>query len=307
MIYQAIDAPSPRTRIVYDAERQAIYGVNRFDQQIERFAYTDGTWSVLAPRVIPLLTDIAMAPDGRSLIVLDGDAISEISLIDGAFAPVKRVANPDPFCGGFFDQAAAADNGKIFVVFNLSECSGYAQSYLYDILSHSLFVISSLYNGLVGASGDGSRIYAGSNGLSPTPPVQIFESLSNTTSTSLVHSNLTAVSGDASRVILDNRPVYSRSLTLRGNIPSGGVALASRDSSRAFAYRDDAPGPRLVVYDLNGALQSGALYPLLKTVMLPDSPNSASGFHRPVAMTSSLDDAVVFVSGDSKLLVVPVD
>lgn len=42
-------------------------------------------------------------------------------------------------------------------------------------------------------------------------------------------------------------------------------------------------------------------------VVLPDSANGASGFHLPVTMTSSLDDAVVFVSGDSKLLVVPVD
>ena len=307
--YQAIDAPSPRTRIVYDAERQAIYGVNRLDQQIEHFVYVSSTWSKLSPHVIPQLTDIAMVPNGRSLIVLDRDAINEISLTDGLFAPVKRAGNPDPFCGGFFHQAAAADNGKIYVVFDLSECSGFTSSYLYDVLDRSLSTHSLLYNGLIGASGDGSRIYAGSNGVSPAQTVEIFVSLSNTTVSSTTDFNLTAVSasGDASRVILENRYVYSRSLTLIGNVPLHGVALTSRDSSRAFVYVVDAMGARLEVYDLNGPLQSGALYPLLKTVMLPDSANSPSGFHAPVTMTSSLDDGVVFVSGDSKLLVVPVN
>lgn len=275
--------------------------------------YAGGTWSALAPRVIPLLTDIAMAPNGRSLIVFDLDDINEISLTDGAFAPVWRIGNPDPFDGGFFHNAAAADNGKILVTFDRLEGYGVTQTYLYDILMNSLSSYSlSLYDGRVRASEDGSRIYAGSNNGYPiytAYPVNIFDSLSNTTSVSSADLDLTAitVSSNASRVILQDTLVYSRSLTRTGNIPLGGVALASRDSSRAFVYRDDAPGPRLDVYDLNGELQSGALYPLLKTVMLPDSPNSSSVFYPRVAMTSSLDDAVVFVSGDSKLLVVPVN
>jgi len=250
-----------------------------------------------------------MTPNGRELIALDRDAISEISLTDGLFSLVRRVGNPDPFCGGFFDQAAAADNGKIFVVFALSGCYGDTPTYLYDILDHSLSANSSLYDGIAAASADGSRIYAGGANTSPSQLVQIFESQSNTISNSTVDLNLTAVSvsGNASHVILENTYVYSRSLTLTGNIPFGGVALASRDSSQAFVYVDDAAGTRIEVYNLNGPLQSGALYPLLKTVMLPDSANGTGSFHRPVAMTSSLDDAVVFVSGDSKLLVVPVN
>lgn len=126
-------------------------------------------------------------------------------------------------------------------------------------------------------------------------------------STADFNLNAVSVSGDASRVILQDRYVYSRSLTLTGNLPNHGVALASRDSSRAFVYVEDTAGARLEVYNLTGPLQSGARYPLLRTVMLPDPANGAGSFHRPVAMTSSLDDAVVFISGDSKLLVVPVN
>jgi len=66
-------------------------------------------------------------------------------------------------------------------------------------------------------------------------------------------------------------------------------------------------GQRLEVYNLNGPLQSGAMYPLPDTIALPDSASSGQGPHPPVTMTSSLDDRAVFISGDGKLLVVPVD
>lgn len=307
-VYQAISAPSERSHIIFDGERQEIYGVNRFDQELERFAYADGTWSALAPHVLPQLTDAAMAPDGRSLVVIDTDHVNEMSLIDGLFLPIPRASNPDPLCGGFFDQAEAANNGEFLLVFDLRECSGFTNSYLYDITHHSLAVGFELFNGLVAASADGSRIYAGSNGLSPAPEVDIFDALTSTASVSQVDVNLNdiTVSGNASRVILQNTEVYSRALSLTGNLAPGGTTLASRDSRRAFVYVEDSVGAHLDIYDLDGALQAGARYPLIKTVMIPDQANGGNPFSR-VAMTSSLDDAVVFISGSSKLLVVPVN
>ena len=112
--------------------------------------------------------------------------------------------------------------------------------------------------------------------------------------------------GDASRVVLQNTLVYSRTLTLLGNLPPNGVVLASRDSRRAFIYRDDESGPRLEVYDLNGMLQIGAFFPRLRTLRLPDLPNMARGTLQRISMTTTADDSFVFVSGDRKLLVVPV-
>lgn len=105
---------------------------------------------------------------------------------------------------------------------------------------------TSLFNGKAAASGDGTRIYAGGNGLSPPDDVVIYNPQSNTFSGTSVSVNLFAisVSGDASRVILQSTSVYSRSLTLLGNLAPNDVALASRDSSRAYVYRDEAPGPR---------------------------------------------------------------
>jgi hypothetical protein len=307
--YQAIDAPSTRSRLVYDAARQAIYGVNRVDQEIERFNFDGTLWSAGTPVVIPQLTDVVITPDGQSLIVLNGDAVNEISLTDASFTLVQRVTNPSTFCGGFFDKAAAGANGKVFIVFNYHQCSGFSTSYTYDVTSHALASITSLYNGTVAASADGSRIYAGSNGIFPPDNLVIYNPQSGTLAQSTVDVNLDtiSVSGDASRVIVENTLVYSRSLTLLGNLPPGGIALTSRNSSRAFVYLDDAPGPRIAVYDLNGALQAGAMFPLLRTIRLPDSPNASNGSGIAVSMTTNADDSRLFLAGDRRLLVVPVN
>jgi hypothetical protein len=304
--YQAVDAPSRRTRILFDAERQAIYGVNRLDQEMEHFAYLNGTWSVRPPHVVPQLSDIAMAPDGRSLVVLDRNAVNEMSLTDGLFTPVRYADNRDTFCEPL-NQAIPADNGRVII---FSSCA-FSHWQIYNLQTHSItfdpFVFH-LNNGLAAGSADGSRIYVGASNFS-SDPIHIVESLSNTVSSGLGRMVLTAISisGNASRVILQNSNVHSRSLTLLGKLPPNGVALASRDSSRAFVYVDNDAGARIEVYNLNGPLQPGALYPLLKTVNLLDSANALGELHPAVVMTSSLDDTTVFVSGDSKLLVVPVN
>lgn len=307
--YQAIDAPSRRRRLLYDAERQALYAVSRVDQQIERFAYQGGAWSALPPRVIPQLNDLALGPNGRALFAITSDSIHELALTDELFAPVRRASIPNRHCGDIFDHAVPTNHGKLFVVVSLTLCSGSGSAYLYDLQTHGVSTTASFYEGLAAASADGSRIYVGSDGLSPPPRVHFFDSLSGSTFESNVHFNLHAasVSADASRVVLQNRFVYNRALALLGHVPDHGQILVSRDASRAFLYAEDGAGPRIEVYDLNGPLQPGALFPLLKTVTIPDAANGDGSDHPPVAMTSSLDDATVFIAGDRRLLIVPVN
>lgn len=138
----------------------------------------------------------------------------------------------------------------------------------------------------------------------------IFSALTDTMTDSNVDFGLTAVSvsGNASTVILQNTNVYSAALVLTGELPpgSGGVALASRDSTKAFMYRDDGGSPRIEVYDLTLPLQSGGLYQLTNTINLPDSPDTAPGNYQDISLTQTPDSTTVFVSGDSKILVVPV-
>jgi len=301
--YQAIEAPGVRYRIVYDAERQAIYGVNTIGQQIEHFAYSNGSWSVVPPHIIPQLTDIAMTPDGRSLIVVDQGAISDMSLTDGLFARVERVVFPgELFSCEFFAAIAVANNGKAFVRSGDGRC----MAHFYDVIDHSLTNMEMYDDGSSAASGDGSRIYATGGGN-----YRIYDSLSGTLSSSPIvgGSGGLSVGDDASRVLAIDTWVFDRALSsFLGELPFRGqnAALVSRDSTRAFVYSQDDAGARIEVFDLSSPAVPGGLYNLLKTVTMPDKANRFSG-NRIIRMASSLDDAVVFVSGETRMLVVPVD
>ena len=316
LVYQAISAPSTRQRLVYDAERQVLYAVDQADAEIQSFKLAGGVWTAGAPYILPQLVDIVLSPNGKLMIALTLGSVDDIALTGAPFIATPRASEP-----GFseiFTRLCMTNDGNAFITTQF-QGSGFTASYLYDITNYSIggnaYFIGYLYDGLAAASADGSRVYAGSNGVSPAQPIAIYNSLDHsiTDSSATVTYNLNAasVSGDASRVILNTTDVYSASLTITGQLPSGtgGVTLASRDASRAYVYRDDAGGggPRLDIYNLNGALQAGALYPLLKTVMLADAPNAAAGLYSTITMAETSDGNTVFVSGDSKVLVVPVN
>jgi len=313
--YQGINASSVRQRLVYDAERATLYGVNLPDQEIEVYHLANGTWTTDAPYVVPNLTDIALTPNGRSLIVLTSQGIDELALPVGTSVIQPRVATGNSSCGNFPEALAMGNDGRAFVVTDLSGgCSGFTPSYLYDITAHTFianpYAIGWLYDGVVAGAANGSKIFAGTRNVSPAQPVKTYNSLNDTiTDNTNVSYNLTdvTVSGDASVVILEGVDVYSGSMTLLGHLPPNGKVLASRDSSKAYVYRDDGAAPRLDIYDVHGPLGAGALYPLLKTVNLTDSPNSTSQHYFSISMAETPDGNTVFVSGDSKIVVQPVN
>jgi len=310
--YQAITppTPNPRSRLVYDAERAILYGVNPNDQSIERYALSgNNTFGALDGIAVPHLQDVDLAPDGRSLIVAAKDSLGEIDL--GASTPsfVQRATNPDPdpVCGSHFAQLAVPNSGKAFVVFKFADCTGFTDSYLYDLRTHALAKTTLLSSGVAAAPADGSVVYLGSSGVSPAPEVFVYDALNDAATTGAPRANLSAISAnrDASRVIFEGVDVYSRTLSLLGHLSAGRGALAARDTKKAFVYRDDgAAGPRLDLYDLNAPL-TGGLFPVKKTFPLPDLPNTAPSGS--VQMAPTPGDTAVFVSGNARILVVPVD
>src|SRR5689334_425615 len=117
-----------------------------------------------------------------------------MSLTDGLFVPIPRVVtSPDPSCGGYFRQAAAGNDGKFFLISDLAGCSGSTPSVLYDMRDHSAVGYLWFYFGIAGASGDGSRIYAGSSSVTPDESVMVFDSLSDTASASATHLDLRSI------------------------------------------------------------------------------------------------------------------
>ena len=304
---RTISAPSTRDRIVFDAERHMLYAANRTDQLVERYHENAGNWETLKPYAVPDLTDIGMAPNGHSLLVASRTAISEIDLDAATFAATPRAVIPDTFCDQYFQQLAIANDGNVIVVTRLASCSGNTTPFKYSVRDNSVTLAGPFLDfGIASASFDGSRIYLGGS----QSTINVYNSLSETFTNSpnvMYELRSLSVSGDASRVILQNTDVRSRALVLTGKLPDGGVALASIDSKRAFVYRTDTAGAHLIVHDLNGALEAGALYPVLKAIDLTDSASAADDIYPSITMTSTPDDSAVFISGTHNILVVPVN
>lgn len=299
--YQALAAPGSPSQLLYDAERQELYAVNGATEHLERFRFANGTWSALPPHPIPGLRRLALAPDGRSLLVAHAQHLSEISLSGGPFTLVPRITLGDISCDVFID-AAATNDGKLLLLSELSG-SGACPSYLYDLRDHSLLERESVYSGTLGASSDGSRIYIGSH-----DPLQVYDARAGTMSElpngpSPVYR--LSVSGDGSRVLASHDEVRDRGGRLLGYVPYfRRGTLVSRDGTRAFAYFSDEAGHRLEVYDLTAPLQPGALYPLLGSIALPDA--ASDGPFSISEMATTPDDSVVFIIGATRLLIVPV-
>lgn len=306
-----ISASGLRSRLVYDAERQTLYALNRFDQAIERYAF-DGEWSTLEPLVMVQLQDIAVGPGGRALIALQRNAVNDIPLGGPSFTSIQRATSVADGCGSGFRNMALTNDGRALLVAGYTQCSGFTTAFEYDTRSYALtsspYPGGLIYEGLAGSGADGRLVYAGSNGVSPDQAITIFDALSSEYSTGNASFNLFAisVSGDASRVIFQNTSVHDRALSLLGSLPGGGVALASRDSSRAFLYREVDSAPVLEVYDLDGPLELGATFPLLDSIAL-ESPNATAGSLSSITLAATPDDRVVFVSGDQRILTVSVD
>jgi hypothetical protein len=311
--YAAIPVTTSRGRIIWDAERQVLYGINSTNQVIERYRFSAGAWGTDPYFVLPQCQDADLAPDGRSLIVLSSQAVHDIDLGNASWSAVLHATNPYSTCTTYLAQLAVANDGGVFIITRQwsAFCDEYTPSYLYNALDHSLkanpYPSGWFIRGGTGGSWDGTRIYAGNSSFDPAPGLAVFDTLAGTLTPNGpdYYPSGISISANASRVIVENNWVLNRTLANTGNLGSaGGTALASRDSSRAFVYRDGGQ-PRLVIYDLNGSLQIGAVYPVLRTISLPDAASTNSSTY--VSMTSTHDDSVVFISGNSKLLVVPVN
>lgn len=302
--YQVISAPTTRTHLIVDAERSTLYAANPADQELEIYRYTGGTLVASSPLVIVGLQDAALSPDGKSLVVVSNQGVSEVDLTQSTLQAQMMASVPYPL------YIAMGNDGKYFITTNCASCSGFTQSYLYDGRSKvlgtpSTYPYNYFYEGYLAGSADGSHIYIGSNGVSPAQTVSAFTAKDDTLTATPANFNLYAasVSRNASRVILQNTEVFDINLNLLGHIPGNNGSVVSPDATRAYAFSNSS-GAVLNVYDLTAALITGAKYPLLQSITLANDPGySYSGS---VQLAVSADQKTVFVSGTNSILAVPV-
>jgi hypothetical protein len=296
-----IPAPGARERLIWDGERQVLYGVNRATQSLERYRLSGGAWVADAPFALPGLQDADLTPDGRALVAVTGQAIFEIDLRSGWASRVRYTSAANE-CSLHPARVTMGNDGRALVLSTGNAC---ASDGLYDTASHDLGLFGSKNAVGVAGGADGSRLYT--LPAAASRPVEIFDVLTRTWLSGRVSPypvTRMSVSGDASRVILDGTEVCDHLLRTLGSLgPPGFITLASRDSTRAFTYQDGGGQAQLTIYDLTA---STGPFPAIRAIPL-GIPTTPSSMDETYSAAATPDDSTVFISRDGFIEVVPVN
>ena len=307
--------PSPDSvvNLIYDAQRRAVYLLDRANDRVERYRHDGTTWNADTPlqfnnAIFSGNWSIALSPDGTALLKTNSGNIARID--PGAWNYVN--ASPSfvplsPLFGAIFGHLAFANDGR--AIGSVSTPSG-VTLYRYSMLSGAFVPLttqSDMVNRLVAASGDGSRLLlpifsqAGS-------PIQVFSSNTTTLAASAASTGgaqIVSLSRDGSRAIIakslgigsEATTLYDDAFAVIGTLAAPtslrGVVIAP---SGTAAYAFD--GSNILKFDLNNP-GGGAIAPISTTAVA--SPGTGL-----VEMTISPDGGTLFLAGNQNLVITPV-
>jgi hypothetical protein len=159
-----------------------------------------------------------------------------------------------------------------------------------------------LFNADAGGSADGSRLVLSQNGLSPPPPVFLYNASTSTLSqTALsVNASFPVLDRRATRVLLGGFSIYNASFQSLGSIlgSSPESQTLSVDGSRAYSSDRRSVPTVLRTYDLTATPVAGQFPEIGAGTTLPSDPGRA-------VITVSPDGGTVFIAGTDSIVVVP--
>jgi hypothetical protein len=298
-----------KSRLHYDAERAILYVSDRVDDQVERYQHTAGSgWSALDPLTLPGLTDFALTPDGRKLIVTTETTVRSVDLAVEPLAAQTLHTSSDTFCGRYFALVNIANNNEALVHPKYANCSGYTSYFALNLDTLATRGLGSIYNASAATSADGRRIVMGGNGLSPAPSMSSFNASTGGVQSLGVSANVgaLAVTRDAGRMLV-NTSVYEGAV-LKGQLASCSDSCAnatmSPDGTRAYRYRVTAGSARYVdVFDLGVTLAADERFPVIASIAVADDPIGAGGGG--VIYHVSPDGRTLFLAGGARILALP--
>jgi hypothetical protein len=157
------------------------------------------------------------------------------------------------------------------------------------------------YDGVVGASGDGSLLLLGSAALPPTGSnLYRYDASTGALSDTGIAVAVTSIRLDrkGTRALLNHSPVYTvgaSALTAQGSLPGSTLAATlSADGTRAYTY----DGTQVLRFDVIG--------PTPVQQAQRNASGSAGDAARRHVMTLSPDGQTLFIAGSSSVLVEPV-
>jgi hypothetical protein len=308
-----LSSPVAPDRIVYDAERVAVYTDNSFVLpgtpppppipvfRVERNRFTNPGWATDAIVLDSQPLDIAMTPDGLELIAVSASTLYHIDLATWSISYQVSISSAFPFPLNIatFNRLSMSNDGNALVFLAAPPI----RPFLYNVLTRTfteLPIISITISSVVAArsSLDGSRILFG---VGPSPALYYYDA-------SLAQIVL-AVPG-----LVVNRLAYDRTGTISiadgtaydrqfNVLGSGGLNLShpaiSADGTRGYGVLPGESPATLRIYDLTSTDGLGHFTEILPEITLPDVPGDS------IVVGISDDGGTVFVAGPKNFIVQP--
>ena len=325
--YSATTVPYPAgltvstvNRILYDPVRQdlvvAVGTSPTGPGEILDYPYSVGVWATTpnSVAVIPSLSDIALSTQGKELLALSQQGLTQLTPATLGQVAGTTTSAPSLPAGSYFKNLAVVNDGTAILT------TGYAGSQatplyeyaIHNTSAHSLgfFQLSnspSLDNSTPAASLDGSvvALVQGDSSLLTAPSTYYYtaSSASFGSSSATVNQNAIppSIDGTAAHVVLNGTYVYDANYNLLGTLQPPGtdtpVAVAiSPDGSTAYMY--DSAGVissfNLLAGAVNGVFVANAQQ------VTPPNPGSS------VSMAISPDGKTLFLAGTTQIVVQPV-
>lgn len=304
-----MNSPGKVDRAFFDNERQVLYGINKNAQRLERVALQSNAWTMLPALPIPALQDAAIASDGRTLVaVTDGEGIYTLDLESPGAMPAPVLQS------SVFFRHIVFTNWNTALVITGVHGSGFSPAYLYDASTKELDPapaapgwIPAFYFGNPAGSDDGRRLLIAQNGVTPAPPLHVYNSSTGAMENTPLMGphNMPSLNRDASRFSL-NGAIYDGLYNLLGQAP--GVISKIGDRTYHYIYDlNDGTSMAIDLYDLTATPGAGNTFPLLTTINISTDlvfPNAWFQQHMP-AITLSGDDETLFLWGEKNLQILP--
>jgi IPT/TIG domain len=307
--------PSPPTAIggiLYDAQRSALFLAARYSQsgnnQLIRYSFNSGAWSAPVSTTVPGINDVVLSPSGTSLLAVTDTAVTEVDPAGLTLGAVHAPTADQIGFTAFLRHLAIANDGYGILTTDLNG-SGMTNLLLYSTSSHAFYLADSrLSRADPAASGDRSTVVVAQSGITPEPPVDIYDASSQLySSTQALFSRnrnpqfgRTTVNRTGTRIVLPSftTQVLDQNYQLLGTLPgTTRAAVLAPDGGRVHTL--DSSG-ELRSYDLTAA-PVGGVFPQVGTGVVVGI-NGSNGI---VAMAISPDGGSLFIADTTKALVQP--
>ena len=333
--------PSRVIAIVFDAERQVLYVAASFgtdsnpstaDNQLWRYTYSGGSWSLPSVFGIPYLRDVALPGDGSKLEVLTDTAVQEFDAANPT-SPTRTVTASFTQAEGpgsiYLARFAFANDGNAIVGTGQFESQNALDPYLFNLAAGTFTDLGNQNQVLYSEDGSGTPMVASANGALAIAATGIgayssgdaaYNSVADSFGTTgIVVDPVTdeppAIDSSADRIIFNDSAdgeqatqllVANGSYQALGYVSGPSAAGVSMNvflinplGTRAYVLDSDAT---LHTFDLTTNPASGSFYPEVGVGIAQPIPSTVSPTLR-TAVTP--DGATLFIAGDAGVAVIP--